>query len=270
MTTPTDRTRTRSQRKAVGPPRAPHGVLRIAAVAVAIIAAAVAVEPARAHDEALIQPGAEVWGRGSALGHLGPCTLNFVFRDAQHTYIGGSARCLRRVGERAAMANREFGTVVFHVLEVRDLADSVTHVTPLDEFALIRVDRSERHRVSPVVLGVNFAPTGVKTADTTDPGDLLYMTGQGVGFRQSKTQHRAGALLTDNERGFHAAIPASLGDGGAPLLDESYNAYGVLSSSLNTNGPYGTTVERILQLLDDAGFKVELVTGYDEHVRRGG
>ena len=37
----------------------------------------------------------------------------------------------------------------------------------------------------------------------------------------------------------------------------------VLSSSLNVNGPYGTTVERIFELLDAAGFNVELVTGYE-------
>lgn len=224
---------------------------------------------ATAHDEPLIQPGAEVWGRGSALKQFGPCTMNFVFRDARHTYIGASPRCLRQVGERAAMADREFGTVVFHVLDVGDLVTSVTHVTPLDEFALIRVDASEVHRVSPVVLGLNFSPAGVTTSDETAAGDVLYMTGQGAGFRQSHTQHRAGALLSDNDRGFHAAIPASLGDGGAPVLDDSYNAYGVISSSLNINGPYGTTVERILRLLDGAGFELELVTGYEDDNKLG-
>lgn len=218
---------------------------------------------ATAHAEPLIQPGAEVWGRSSALGQFGPCTLNFVFRDANHTYIGGGARCLIEVGERAAIGGREFGTVVFHVLEVATLEESVTHTAPADEFALIRVDRSEVHRVSPVVLGLNFSPSGVKPSDQTNPGDLLFMTGQGVGFRQTSTQHRAGALLSDNHRGFHAAIPAALGDGGAPVFDDSYNAFGVLSSSLNVNGPYGTTVERILHLLDEAGFNVDLVTGYE-------
>lgn len=237
-----------------------------AVVVFALVAAASAfgfAPAADAHDEPLIQPGAEVWGRGSALRQFGPCTLGFVFRDAQHTYIGGGARCLRRVGERAAIANREFGTVVYHIIETTSQVDSLTHTAPADEFALIRVDPSELHRVSPVVLGVNFSPTGVKNSDRTAPGDVLYMTGQGAGFRQTQTQHRAGALLSDNQRGFHAAIPASLGDGGAPVLDEAYNAYGIMSSSGNINGPYGTTVERVLHLLDNAGFDVELVTGYE-------
>lgn len=234
----------------------------VVCVLVAGLAAVGAPPAADAHDGPLIQPGAEVWGRGSALGHFGPCTLNFVFRDANYTYIGGGARCLRQVGERAVIANREFGTVVFHIIQVRDFVDSVTHVAPADEFALIRVDASEVHRVSPVVLDVNFAPTGVTTSDTTAAGDLLWMTGQGAGFRQS-ARHRAGALLSDNERGFHAAIPSSLGDGGAPVLDGNYNALGILSSSGNINGPYGTTVERILQLLDAAGFDVKLATGYE-------
>ena len=239
-----------------------------AAVVCALVAgvSAFGVPPAAtAHDEPLIQPGAEVWGRGSGLGHFGPCTLGFVFRDANHTYIGGGARCLREVGERAVIANREFGTVVYHIIEVADRVDSLTHVAPADEFALIRVDPSEVHRVSPVVLDVNFAPTGWTTSDKTNARELLWMTGQGAGFRQS-TRHRAGALLSDNPRGFHAAIPASLGDGGAPVLDEAYNALGVISSSGNINGPYGTTVERILQLLDGAGFDVELVTGYENPV----
>lgn len=173
----------------------------------AVVASTLAINPARAHDEPLIQPGAELWGRWGAQGQSGPCTLNFVFRDAKHTYIGASARCVREIGERAVMANREFGTVVFYVGE---------GTTGGDEFALIRVDASEVHRVSPVVLGVNFSPTGVQTADKTAPGDVLYMTGQGVGFRQSQTQHRVGVLVSDNERKFDAAIPSSLGDGGAP------------------------------------------------------
>ena len=213
---------------------------------------------ANAHDEPLIQPGAELWGRHSALGQFGPCTLNFVFHDAKHTYIGASARCVHQVGERAVMANREFGTVVYYVGEGQ---------TQGDEFSLIRVDESELHRVSPVVLGINFSPTGVKTSGETAAGDLLYMTGQGVGFRQSQTQHRAGVLHYDDERKFDAAIPASLGDGGAPVLDDAYNAYGIMSSSAGPNGPYGITVERVLHLLDRAGFDVELVTGYDDDIR---
>jgi hypothetical protein len=255
---------TRVSKGVLAPAVMGDGRVRAAVVAVllALVGAFGALPAANAHEGPLIQPGAEVWGRWSALGHFGPCSLNFVFRDKKHTYIGAGARCLHEVGERAAMANREFGTVVYYVGEGQ---------TAGDEFALIRVDESELHRVSPVVLGVNFAPTGVKTSDETAAGNVLYMTGQGAGFRESQTQHRAGVLVSDNERKFEAAIPTSLGDGGAPVLDQAYNAYGVMSSSLNPNGgaPYGITVERILHLLDGAGFKVELVTGYDDNVRGG-
>lgn len=180
--------------------------------------------------------------------------MNFVFRDANHTYIGAGARCLR-LGERAVTASQEFGTVVFYVGEGQ---------TGGDEFALIRVDPSEVHRVSPVVLGLGLSPMGVGTTDQTAPGDLLYMTGQGQGYRHSGTQYRTGVLVADTERKFEVAIPASLGDGGAPVLDANYNAYGVLNSSVNPSvgAPYGITVERILQLLDNSTFDVELVTGY--------
>lgn len=232
-------------------------VIQVGKVRTAVVCALVAVvaafgtpPAANASAEPLIQPGAELWGEWAALG--GPCTLNFVFRDANHTYIGAGARCLR-LGERAVTVNGEFGTVVYYVGEGQ---------TGGDEFALIRVDASEVHRVSPVVRGAGVSPTGVKTTDKTAAGDVMYMTGQGKGFRESGTQYRTGALVADTEQTFNAAIPASLGDSGAPVLDFGYNAYGVLNSSVGANGPYGTTVERILVLLDAAGWDVELVTGY--------
>ena len=156
------------------------------------------------------------------------------------------------------MADREFGTVVFIA--------SYTFSGPLDtpahydDFALIQVDDSQLHRVSPVVLDLGQAPRGVTTADQTTEGDLMSMTGQGAGYREGPTRHRRGALISDDRTGFSLAIPAGFGDGGSPVLDANLNAYGVLSSSLGSQGPHGMTIEYILQLLQKAGFNVELVT----------
>lgn len=247
-----------------------HRALCIVTLAVLVVGATLTAGPVRAHDEPLIQPGAPVRLSVSALGQFNPCTLNFVFRDRRHTYIGSTARCAQTVGERATMADREFGTVVYRALTISTLEESVTHTQSIDDFALIRVDASEVHRVSPVVMDVGRSPHGVTTADQTNQGDVVFMTGQGAGFRQGGIRHRVGVLTSDDERGFHIAIPASLGDGGAPVLDINFNAYGVLASSANANGPYGTTIERVLQLLDEAGFDVELVTAYDSSVSSSG
>lgn len=242
--------------------------LRIALLTTVVIGITLATGPARAHDEPLIQPGAPVRLWGSALGQFNPCTLNFVFHDRRHTYIGTTARCAQVIGDRATMADREFGTVVFRALSISTPAESVTHTQSIDDFALIRVDASEVDRVSPVVMDVGRSPHGIRTADTTNPGDLVSMTGQGAGFRQGPARHRLGAVISDDARGFHLAIPASLGDGGAPVLDINFNAYGVLASSLNVSGPYGTKIERVLQLLDEAGYDVELATAHDKRVGR--
>jgi hypothetical protein len=194
-----------------------------------------------------------------------PCTLNFVFRDAHETYIGMAARCTLDIGERVTMANREFGTVVFRALTVMDLADSMTHTSSSDDFALVRIDGSELHRVSPVVLDTGRAPHGVTTSEQTAPGAPMFVTAQDAGFGQTPARHnRAGLLISHDAQGFHLAVPASFGIGGAPVLDQHYNAYGVMSSSLHLNGPYGTTIERVLRLLGEAGFAVELITAWDQ------
>ena len=235
-------------------------VVRIAALAAAVVGLTLATGPARAADGPLIQPGAAVRLSSGAAGQ--PCTLSFVFRDSRHTYIGSVARCAATVGERASMADRQFGTVVFRASgTLAPVEESIdTRPEALDDFALIRVDASQLHRVSPVVLDVGRAPQGVTTADRTKQGDQMSMTGQGAGYREGPTRHRRGALIVDDHRGFHLAIPASLGDGGSPVLDANFNAYGVLSSSVHVKGPYGMTIERILHLLDEGGFDVELAT----------
>ena len=230
--------------------------IRIAVLASAIVGLTLAAGPARAQDGPLIQPGAPVWLSGGV--SLQPCTLSFVFRDRRHTYIGTVGRCSATgVGDRASMAGREFGTVVLHAIEVVETED---FFETIDDLTLIRVDDSELHRVSPVVLDVGRAPQGVTTADRTNAGDQMLMTGQGAGYREGPTRHRRGALVSDNHETFNLAIPASLGDGGSPVLDVNFNAYGVLSSSLSPKGPYGMTVEYILRLIDQGGFDVELVT----------
>jgi hypothetical protein len=240
-------------------------------LAVTIAATALGGAKADAHHEPLIQPGAPVYGGGNFGGQLlnQPCTLNFVFRDARHTYIGMAARCSLGVGERVTTANREFGTVVFHAITLVNLEDSMTHASSVDDFALVRIDPSELHRVSPVVLDTGRAPHGIATSEEVAPGDMMFLTAQDTVFGRTPARHRAGVLTSHDVQGFHIAVPASFGIGGAPVLTNRYDAYGVMSSAAHVNGPYGMTIERVLHLLEEAGVRVELVTAYDEVVRRG-
>lgn len=233
--------------------------LVVLAAVTSMTVALLASDPAAAQKEPPIQPGAAVQ---LSAGPPGGCTLSFVFRDRRHTYIGTVARC-GDDGDRASMAGREFGTVVFFASTL--FSEPVTPIVQsgtgsIDDLALIQVDASELHRVSPVVLDVGRAPGGVTTTDRTKEGDEMSMTGQGIAYRDGPARHRRGVLISDDQRAFHLAIPATVGDGGSPVLDANFNAYGMLSSGGSPKGPYGMTIEYILHLLRKGGFHVELVT----------
>ena len=246
------------QYEAIG--RWPRTKRRLGLVAAGLGLAAVAAVPSvQAHSsERTIQPGAPVYPGHTPLGPWSPCTLNFVFRDAQNTYIGTAARCTVAVGERVTMDDREFGTVVFRAFSGTEEAFEWV----ADDFALIRVDQSEVHRVSPVVLGTGRAPHGITTSEMVAVGEPLLMTGQGVGLSGPPTRTRPGVLLANDPGGFRAAFIMTPGDPGAPVLDSYFRALGVLSAASGP-GPFGTTVERIVVLLREAGYDLELLTGWE-------
>lgn len=240
-----------------------HTIIARFVVVASLVLAAAGPGTAQAHGDPLIQPGGPVDAGNRPLGQFGSCTLNFILRDARDLYTGTTGRCTAAVGERVATAGREFGTVVFRVVTATSQADSVlTSTTSKDDYALIRIDRSQRHRVSPVVLDVGISPLGLATSDQTSEGSLVFMTGQGFGLSQWPTRHRIGPLVSDDPGGYRALYPSTLGDGGAPVLTQDFHAYGVQSSSIGLNGAFGMTMTRVLELLADNGYDLELITAY--------
>jgi len=193
-----------------------------------------------------IQPGARM---------LRPhgCTLNFVFQGAadRTLYIGTAGHCTDVVGQRVSTAAGEIGTVAFRVLE------------GTDDFAIIEIDERLHALVSPKVRGLG-GPTGSTTAAGTTAGDRVMLYGHGMVYGSFEaTRARSGLLTKDDAFEWFAALPAIFGDSGGPVLHgPSGAALGVISGvSADQTRPHtvmGTTIERALELLAEAGLPVEL------------
>lgn len=223
------------------------GRARITSVLVVLLAATApwgSSTPAVALDRP-IQPGARMTVPAG-------CTLNFVFADIAHRYIGTAGHCTHAVGERVSSPDvGPFGTVVFR----RDSGS--------DDFALIRIDGQLADMVSPEVRSFQ-GPRGVISHVETAPGDLLGLHGHGMVFGTApQTRSRIGVLASASDRRYLAELPAIFGDSGGPLLHlRTGKALGIVSGVAPTVPPstvLGTTVERVLAITRAAGFGVELV-----------
>jgi hypothetical protein len=217
-----------------------------AALFVVIAATATAPRGAGAADVP-IQPGAQV------SSSIGLCTLNFVFHDGTKKYVGTAGHCVERVGDRVtATGAGAFGTVVFR----KDAG--------ADDFALIQIDGDKLSLVSATVRGIGL-PTGYTRSTQTAAGDLVQLSGYGIGFSLlPQTRTRTGVLAADNDRQYFAEIPALFGDSGGPLVHQATgHALGIVSGIGVTFPPstlLGTTVERALALVQADGFNVSLLT----------
>jgi hypothetical protein len=194
----------------------------------------------------VLQPGAQVQTP------LGSCTLNFVFTDAQHTYLGTAGHCAR-VNDRVSTPGAgPWGTVVFD--------DDGTA-----DFALIRVDAAKLGLVSAAVRQWG-GPTGVATPATASTGNPVALYGFGLGFSATQaTRPREGVLYSNNGVEYRAQTLAVNGDSGAPLLDlEDGRAVGIISRfdffTLPPTTDRGPTVQFLLGRLASAGYEVELQT----------
>jgi hypothetical protein len=218
------------------------------ALSVALLAALAPLRAGAAADLP-IQPGAEV---SSAAGF---CTLNFVFAGAHgRRYIGTAGHCVDGVGDRVSTADTgEFGTVVYRILDDDD------------DFSLIRIDANKRGKVNPEVRAFGL-PVGYARASEAQAGDLLQLTGYGLGFSiNAATRTRPGILMSQDSHQYFAELPAIFGDSGGPVVNVSTGqALGVVSGIAPTIPPstlYGSTVERVLKLLHSSGFRaVRLLT----------
>lgn len=225
-----------------------------------------------------IQPGAAVTvypGDAYPKAVLGTpfavCTLNFVFRDDEHTYIGDAGHCVQSVGQRiAAPGIGEFGTVAFRVS---------CRITPcdnrpvVDDFALIRVDEDKLDMVSPVMRGLGTPPSGFTTSDETSTGDLVLVHGQGAPFSLAEPgRTQPGVLEHDDALSFATTLQGP-GNSGSPVVRlQDGKALGIIAATRTPAALAGTpadmdaplqggpTVEHIMDLLAASGFDVHLVT----------
>ncbi len=189
----------------------------------------------------------------------GSCTLNFVYDGtgpkAGAVYLGTAAHCVEEVGQDVKTID---GAVFGKVALIGDPQ------RPATDFALVEVLTAFRSRVSPAVKGHPEFPTGVTTPAETEAGDLLQLSGYGVGFDLLPlTQEERVAVLTgDDAETWQAIGPLSYGDSGGPLVhiptgkalgSETGLCIGVCTDE-------GPTVQGILAKAAAAGFPVQLRT----------
>ena len=204
-----------------------------------------------------LQPGAPMIDQhSSSLPYRGSyCTLNFVFTDeraqkvgsrrVRSTYIGTSANCTSRVGQRVAAPEiGTFGTVVF-----RDYGGA--------QFALIRVDPSKLRYVSKVVRGYGAAPSGYTTSEETSAGDPLLTHGYPMAGTGPSGVTRTGVLVSDTATGYHSTIQPSILDRGSPVVSVlDGKAFGISNEMYYPTGH--STIEGLLRLLEKSGLHVTL------------
>lgn len=215
------------------------------------LAALLILAPA-AGAQSKIQPGAELRTKA------GQCTLNFVYDgigvNAGRVFIGTAAHCGDKVGDRAMDGGGDpFGSFAF-----LGNADETTH-----DYAFIEVDQQHLSRVDPAVKGHPEYPTGFTTPDETAVGDLIQMSGYGLGFGETQPtqEQRQTILQSDDEELFTLSGPSVNGDSGGPFVHvDTGKALGLVSqygfSRAATD--VGPTIQGVLAKAARAGFPVQL------------
>ena len=205
----------------------------------------------------LIQPGDFV-----AVGGAG-CTLNFVYDgigvNGGKVYMGTAAHCVGSVGQAASTDGySNFGTVAF----IRSACCAAL------DYAFIEVKPQYHSVIDPSVRGHPDFPTGYTTSAESGLGDLIYISGWGMGFNVNGVlrHQRIGVVYGDNADTYTIEGPIIFGDSGGPLTHESGKAYGVVSrivyGTILPPGGYqtGPSIEQVLSDAAASGFPLELRT----------
>lgn len=197
----------------------------------------------------ILQPGAQVET------DVGICTLNFVFKDAQSTYLGTAGHCAEGTGDRVATDGvGRWGTIVLDM-------DGAT------DFALIKVDAARVPLVRADVRNWG-GPTGVASPADAAAGDVLALYGYGVASDvRDETRAKQGILLSYTADQYAADTWAVFGDSGGPILDKATGkAVGIVSQfNLPVSTDVGPTVQHILAQLAARGYNVQLQTAASTH-----
>jgi len=206
--------------------------------------------------KAKIRPGVQMFTKGAQ------CTGNFVFADrAGHRYVGYASHCAGKgaatdtngcktrshpLGTRVRFAKgatlASNGTTVGHGklaysswIKMHQLHMRRGPACAANDFALVRVGRSDRHKVNP---SVPFwgGPTGVDT-DGTAAGDRVYTYGNsslraGVEPLRPHTGVSLGDDAADGgwSHPLYTVTPGIPGDSGSGFMSADGKAVGVLST----------------------------------------
>lgn len=188
------------------------------------------------------------------------CTTNFVYDGtgslAGNVYLGTAAHCVASVGQDVEDINGvTWGDVA--------LIGNANSAAP--DYAFILVREAHEDRVSAAVKGHPTYPTGVTTSAETVLGDLVQVSGYGLGFDLvAPTQERRVAVLMSDTASTHSVTgPIDFGDSGGPLVHvETGKALGIVSRACvgSVCSETGPTVEGLLELARLRGFTVDLRT----------
>jgi hypothetical protein len=217
----------------------------------ATLAATLCLAPA-AQAQSAIQPGAMLQTEA------GQCTLNFVYdglgRNAGKVYIGTAAHCGDKVGQEARdVDDKPFGAFAF----IADADDAAF------DYAFIEVAPEHLPRVDPALKGHPELPKGFTTPEETEAGDLIQMSGYGLGFGETQTtqEQRQTVLQSDDADIFTLSGPSVNGDSGGPFVHiPTGKALGLVSQYGFTHlaTDVGPTIEGVLAKAAKAGFPVSL------------
>lgn len=182
-----------------------------------------------------IQPGAAMWSS------VGGCTLNFVYGGTNgKTYIGTAAHCVDHVDEPIKDDDGHiFGTV-------RAVGNAGSNA---QDWTLIQIDPGVPW--SARVKGSAQYPTRVVSESETASGDLLQMSGYGMGYDLTSPtrERRVGSLTSDSSSQYQAVAPAIYGDSGGPIVHIATGGALGIVSRLCTSSPCtltGPTVQRVI------------------------
>ncbi len=227
--------------------------IRSIVAAAALAASGLGTLPAAQAAGGVIQPGDYIEMGGSA------CTLNFIYdgtgSKAGKTYGGTAAHCVG--GMPIGQDIRNNSGVVFG-----DLAAVGNEDNTADDWALIEIRAGIT--VSAAVKGNTAYPKGVVTPGETSIGDLVQISGYGLGFSTTTTtQERRVAVLNSQGSSIHKITgPLIFGDSGGPLVHvETGKALGIVSRlCIDVCEETGPTVAYLMSRAAAQGFTVSLKT----------
>jgi hypothetical protein len=192
---------------------------------------------------AAVHPGVQVFTEGAQ------CTSNFVFEEGTAVFLGQAAHCSGTGGQtetdgctsgslplgtpvEVSGASRP-GTLAYNSwLAMQASGESDPDTCAYNDLALIRLDPADLGRVNPSVPGYG-GPTGAGTVG--DLGSTVFSYGNSeLRLGITKVSPKQGTVVQNEGGGWsHIVItltPGVPGDSGSGFLNESGQAFGVLST----------------------------------------